>query len=528
MSEVELHIAGARLDSHEVARPDHDAGLRSSPMLDQIVIVGAGNASASLLPRARLLAPILILDTDQGALAALRDDVTDGATPAWKEASNPVTTRLADGTSRFVLEEARGKDGLSVALVAATGDDRKNVEVCRIGHELGFRPVVGIVVDPASSSDYERTGAHAVVRAALVGQAVEHSLRHDGLLIATSVGQGKGEIIELVVLPGSPAIDMPLGELQTDDWRVAAIYRRGKLVIPTGKTVVAADDRLLIVGDPALLPSVAEQLRIGAPMFPLHDGKRVVVYLPSGRDRAIEMEAEVLTIKTRATSLVRVYPGAEPATTPVEDDHDGPSALAPHQRSKTFEDVPLEGALVPEQIEQIRRLRPGVVVARGEARSLWSRLLGRGGAPMALCNALSAPVLFPRGAPHYARVVHALIQGIADMTLADIAIDLARMLEVPLVVARVSLPEYLGTPDPHTDRVVAGIERRTRLYGLSAATLLLEGNPVTELLNLAKPSDLFVIGRKRTTRDSFTSPDIALRVAAAAVGSILVKTLEEP
>ncbi len=75
-------------------------------------------------------------------------------------------------------------------------------------------------------------------------------------MIATTVGMGKGEIIEFLVLPGSPAIDMTLTELQTDAWRVAAIYRQGQLVIPTRKTDIAGEARLLIVGDPGLLPSV--------------------------------------------------------------------------------------------------------------------------------------------------------------------------------------------------------------------------------------------------------------------------------
>ncbi len=496
-------------------------------MLDRIVIVGAGRTTASLLARVTHLAPILILDIAAEALDELR--VTPPVEPKAGEPAGElhrVSKRLADGTSRFVLEEARDGGGQAIALVAAAGSDRKNVEICRLARELGYRPIVGIVIDPTTVPEYSAAGALPIVRAHIVGQAVEHTLRHDGLVIATTVGQGRGEIIEFLVLPGSPAIDMPLAELQTDDWRVAAIYRSGKLVIPTGKTTISAEDRLLIVGDPALLPSVAEQLRIGMPMFPLHDGKSVVVYLPSGRDRAIEMEAEVLTIKTRATKLVRVYPDAEPATTVVEADPDEGAQLAPRQRPKTFEDVALEGADVRAQIEQIRRLRPGVVVARGGARPFWSRVIGRGGAAASLCNALDAPILFPRGAPHYTRVVHALIQGIADMGLADTAIDLARMLSLPLVVVRVALPEFLGTQDQHADQVITGIERRTRLYGLSAEMVTIEGNPVHELLQLAKPTDLYVIGRRRTTRDSFTSPDIALRIAETSACSILVKTIE--
>jgi nucleotide-binding universal stress UspA family protein len=91
----------------------------------------------------------------------------------------------------------------------------------------------------------------------------------------------------------------------------------------------------------------------------------------------------------------------------------------------------------------------------------------------------------------------------------------------------VALPEYLGGRDRRAEQTLRGIERRTRLYGLRAETIELEGNPVAELVGLAKPTDLFVIGRPRTTRDSFTSPDIALRVARRAACSTLVQTFED-
>lgn len=490
-------------------------------MLDRIVIVGAGRTAASLVERLTQIAPVVVMDVTQEALDELRAGMTDESAPF------PVELRLADGTSRFVLEEARDDARHAVAIVVATGDDRKNLEVCKLARELSYRPMVGIVIDRARVAEYEALGAVAVVRPTILGQVVDRALRYDGLTIATTVGLGKGEIIEFVVLPGSPAIGVPLAKLHADGWRLAAIYREGELVIPTGKTRILADDRIIVVGDPAMLPSVAEQLRIGAPTFPLRHGKNVVVYLPGGRERAIEMEAEVLAIKTMATSLIRLYPGATPAKTLLEDEDAPPTSLSGHQRVKCFEDVPLDRGELPAQVLQIRGLRAGLVVTRVRPRRLSDRLLGRGGKTAALCNALPAPVLFPRGAPHYTRVVHASILGIADMTVADMAIDLARMLSLPLAVARVVLPEYLGTRDREADQLFGEIERRAMLYGLRAETMVLEGNPITELLRVAQPTDLFVVGRKRTARDSLTSPDIALRIAASAACSILVHTFEE-
>jgi Trk K+ transport system NAD-binding subunit len=491
-------------------------------MLDRIVMVGAARTTESLIARLRAMAPLLVLDSAPEALEALNvpDESADSSAGLF-----PLTKQLGDGMSRFVLEEVRGDERDSVGIVAATADDRKNIEIARLARELGYQPVIGIVIDPRAADDYEAAGARPIVRATILAQVVERALRYDGIIAATTVGQGKGEIVEILVLPGSPAIGVPLADLHAESWRVAAIYRRGDLVLPTGSTTINAEDRVVIVGDPAVLPGIAEQLRIGVPMFPLPYGRRVVVYLPAGRDRAIEVEAEVLAIKTRATTLIRVHPGAAPTKTVVEE-APGVSELSAHQRSKVFEDVALEGQSLLAHAAHLRRLRPGLLVAKSPDRSLWERLLGRGGAAAALCNSVRAPVLFPRGSPRFARVIHALIHGIADLALADAAIDLARMLSLPLALVRVALPAFFGTPDPDADRVADLIEARTRLYGLRAETVALTGNPVEELIRAAKETDLLVVGRRRSMQDSFTSPDIALRVARAAACSVLVKSVE--
>lgn len=494
-------------------------------MFDKIVIAGAGKTVESILDRLSHLAPVLVLDTSQAALDELRVPSDRAAPDSPQPPTHTVTLRLGDATSRFVLEAAREASRSSVALLAATGDDRWNIEVCRLARELGFRPIVGIVIEPSTSSQYEAHGARAIVRAQILGNVVEQALRYDGLIIASSVGQGRGEIIEFVVLPSSPAIGVPLSQLQAEGWRIAAIYRENELVIPTGETVIRVEDRLLVVGNPEILPSVAEQLRIGVPQFPLRHGNRIVAYLPLGSQPSVEQEAEHLTHRTRAAALLRLYPGGEPTRTVVEVQEGADSTRSPRPHAKVFETAPLQGASFQEQLAGLARLRPGVVVTAPVQRTAAQRLLGRGGADAVLCSALSCPVLFSRGSKRHTRVVYSLISGVADMTFADTAIDLARMLEVPLTVVRVVLPAYLEAPDRHAEQVAVELERRARVYGIQFEALRIEGNPVRELVRLARPDDLFVLARKRTLKDSFTSPDIALRVAAAACCSVLVQTV---
>lgn len=493
-------------------------------MFDKIVIAGAGKTTDSLLPRLVHLAPVLVLDTSQLALDELR---AVAASPDSREQSpaHTVTRKLGDATSRFVLEDAREDPRLAVALLAATGDDRHNVEICRLAKELAYQPIVGIVMEPTTKTQYEEHGARAIVRAQILGNVVEQALRYDGLIIASTVGQGRGEIIEFVVLPSSPAIGVPLSQMRAEGWRVVAIYRGTELVIPTGETVIHAEDRVLIIGDPSILHSVAEQLRIGVPQFPLRYGNRVVAFMPAGPLAQVEQEAELLTQRTRADALLRLYPGAEPSRMLSEPQPAPESSRSPRPHCKVFETAPLPGASPAEQIEALRRIRPGVVVTVPKGRTLMQRLLGRGGADAVLCSMLSCPILFSRGTPSYARVVHPLTSGVIDIALADAAIDLARLLAVPLTVVRVVLPPFLEAPDSQMENIAEELGRRAKVYGIEFHAQVIEGNPVRELVRLVQPTDLLVMARRRTLRNSFTSPDIALRVAAAARCSALVHTV---
>jgi hypothetical protein len=496
-------------------------------MLDRIVFAGASRTIESILDRVVHLAPVLVLDTSQAALDELPLSAASPAESATASSIRPIIgKRLGDATSRFVLEEARGEPQHTVALVAATGDDRRNLEVCRLARELQFNPVVGIVIDPARAEEYEALGARAIVRAQILGNVVEQALRYDGMVIASSVGQGRGEIIEFVVLPSSPAIGVPLSQLQAAGWRIAAIYRHGDLVIPTGDTAIAAEDRVLVIGDPEILSHVAEQLRIGVPQFPLRYGSSLLVYLPaSTRDvGAVDREALQLLHGTRAQTLVRMAPGLRPDKKTVETQAQAGSTQSPRHHLRTLEDQPLDGADLVQHRAQFRQRRPGLVVLEKPRRGLLNRMLGRPGLQGAVCNSVSCPVLFASGRKSYARVVLPLQPGITDLTLADAAIDLSRMLSLPLCLVRVKLPAFLEAPDKADERVAAEIIRRSRLYGLRVEEVQAEGNPVRELLRLLRADDLCVVARRRSTRDSFTSPDVALRLLSAP-GSCLVHTL---
>ena len=493
-------------------------------MLDRIVFAGASRMIESILDRVLYLAPVLVLDTSQSALDELVVNAADAKDPATSSNSgHAVSKKQGDATSRFVLEEARGDLRQAVALVAATGDDRRNLEICRVARDLQFNPIVGIVHDPARAAEYESLGVRAIVRAQILGNMVEQALRYDGLVVASAVGQGRGEIIEFVALPSSPAIGVPLSQLQAEGWRIAAIYRHGDLVIPTGETAIAAEDRVLLIGEPDILSHVAEQLRIGVPQFPLRHGNTILAYLPaSTRDvAAVDGEALQLLHRTRAQACVRLGVGLKHDQKTVEVQPVAASVQSPRHLTRSLEDLPLEGDNFVQHRAQIRQVRPGVLVTAKPRRGVFDRLFGRPGLAGQLCNEVACPVLFASGRQSYARIVLPLQPGITDLPLADAAIDLSRMLQLPFCLVRVALPSFLEAPDKQDERFVREIIRRSQLYGLRVEEVQLEGNPVRELHRMLRKDDLCVVARRQTMRDSFTSPDVALRMLSASCSCLV-------
>jgi nucleotide-binding universal stress UspA family protein len=107
----------------------------------------------------------------------------------------------------------------------------------------------------------------------------------------------------------------------------------------------------------------------------------------------------------------------------------------------------------------------------------------------------------------------------------QVAIDLVRMLELPLGVVRVDLPRHFGPPDTEVEDLEASLMRRCELYRIPVDKLRLEGNPIAKVVEQARRGDLLVVGRRRSSRDSFSQPDVALRIARLAPCSTLVVTL---
>lgn len=98
-------------------------------------------------------------------------------------------------------------------------------------------------------------------------------------VIAQNVGIGEGEIMEVLVPFGSSFIYKHIGVIEQKEWRIVAIYRNRKLIMPNRRRMIQPNDLLLLVGDPAVLKSVYRAIKRELGQFPEPFGSNLYLYL---------------------------------------------------------------------------------------------------------------------------------------------------------------------------------------------------------------------------------------------------------
>ena len=103
-------------------------------------------------------------------------------------------------------------------------------------------------------------------------------------VIAQNVGMGEGEILEVLVPFGSSFVYRHIGALEQNNWKIVAIYRNQRLILPTPKRMIQPNDLLVLVGEPSVLKTVYRAIKRELGQFPAPYGNNLYLYI----DMALE------------------------------------------------------------------------------------------------------------------------------------------------------------------------------------------------------------------------------------------------
>jgi trk system potassium uptake protein TrkA len=224
----------------------------------KILILGAGQVGGTLA--AHLSSEefdITLVDGDAPTLNTLRDKLDIQTVHGW--ASHP-----------DILRQAGAED--ADMLIAVTSSDEVNMVACQVCHTLFRTPTKIARVRAASYLDREGffTAEHMPIDVLInpeqvVTDDIRQLLEHPGALQVLDFADSRIQLVAVKAFHGGPLVGQELRFLKEHmprvETRVAAIYRRGRAIIPTGSTVIEADDEVFFIAARKHINAVMSELR---------------------------------------------------------------------------------------------------------------------------------------------------------------------------------------------------------------------------------------------------------------------------
>src|SRR5690554_1373249 len=224
----------------------------------KIIILGAGQVGASLAENLSSESnDITIIDIDNTRLRELHDRLDIGVVHGI-------------GSHPDVLVQAGIED--ADMLVAVTNNDETNMIACQVAHSLFRTPSkIARVRGTAYLTNNELFCNDAIPidvlisPEQLVSDYIYRLIETPGALQVLDFAEGKVQLVAVKSYHGGPLVGQELRFLREHmpaiETRVAAIYRRGRAIMPTGSTVIEADDEVFFLAGKNNIRAVISELR---------------------------------------------------------------------------------------------------------------------------------------------------------------------------------------------------------------------------------------------------------------------------
>ena len=230
-------------------------GLHSAPVKN-LVVVGGGAIGRLVADQARRLdIKVRIIEKDEERCEGLVDRLED------------VMVLHGDGTDLSLLEEENV--GACDVFAALTEDEEDNVLIALLGKKLGAKRTIARVAHMGYVPLVSSLGLDLVVspRFAAVGAILRH-LRRGKVINVSSLKDDGAEVIEVEAQATSALVGRPLAKVKLPAGAlVAAVIKEDQVHIPTGETVVAPGDQLVIFLMRNVLAKVEKLLTVSLEFF---------------------------------------------------------------------------------------------------------------------------------------------------------------------------------------------------------------------------------------------------------------------
>ena len=219
----------------------------------KIIILGAGQVGSTLAENlANEQNDITVVDQNVSSLEELQERLDIRTVEG--NAAHPSTLRRA------------GADDADM-LIAVTDGDETNMLACQIAYTLFQTPTKIARVRASEYLKEEKLFGPGALPVdmhispeQLVTENILRLIEYPGALQVVDFADGRVRLVAVKAHFGGPLVSRQLKELPQHlpgvDARVAAIYRRGRPMIPEGDTVIEADDEVFFIAAREHIPKI--------------------------------------------------------------------------------------------------------------------------------------------------------------------------------------------------------------------------------------------------------------------------------
>lgn len=224
----------------------------------KIIVLGAGQVGSSVAANlAKEANDVTVVDVDATRLQNLQDRLD-------------IRTVVGQGAHPEVLRRAGAED--ADMILAVTNSDETNMVACQVAYTLYHTPTKIARVRSAEYLTHPQLFSHDALPVdviispeQIITDYVQRLIEYPGALQVVDFAGGRVRLVGLKAYYGGPLVGHALRTLRDHipdiETRVAAIFRRGKPILPEGSTVIEADDEVFFIAARKNIRAVMSELR---------------------------------------------------------------------------------------------------------------------------------------------------------------------------------------------------------------------------------------------------------------------------